>query len=35
MYDRMLEQTNWYFAWKEYIVHLLFLVISKVTNIGK
>ena len=25
----MLEQTNWYFSWKEYTVHLLFLVISK------
>ena len=24
MYDRMLEQTNWYFSWKEYTVHLLF-----------
>ena len=23
MYNRMLEQTNWYFSWKEYTVHLL------------
>ena len=35
MYERMLEQTNWYFSWKEYTIHLLFLVISKVTKIGK
>ena len=28
----MLEQTYWYFSWKEYTVHLLFLVISKMTK---
>ena len=31
----ILEQTNWFFSWKEYTVHLLFLVLSKVPKIGK
>ena len=35
MYERILGQTNWYFSWKEYTIHLLFLVISKVIKIEK
>ena len=35
MHDEILEQTNEYFSWKEYIVHLLFLLISKETKIRK
>ena len=23
MYERMLEQTNWYFSWKEYTIHII------------
>ena len=32
MYDRMLEQTNWYFSWKEYMYSCsgVFLVPSRV-----
>ena len=26
MYDRILEQTNWYFSWKEYTVYTCYFL---------